>query len=66
MFVANTVTFPFANLLFGVKWPLLGADKLAASPYNAAGLVVELSGVCGFQYFMRRREARERPSLSDR
>mgnify|MGYP004081266331 CR=1 FL=1 len=50
MFIVNTLKFPVANLVFGISWPLLPADKEAFSVYNIGGLCVEMTGVILFQY----------------
>lgn len=56
MFITSTLQFPLANLLFAFKWPLLAAEKAATGAYNILGLVVEVSGVAMFRWFMMRRE----------
>ena len=49
LFIVNTLKFPFANLMFGLSWPLLPADTEAFSLYNIGGLCVELTGVITYQ-----------------
>jgi len=59
MFIVNTLKFPVANLVFGISWPLLPADKEAFSVYNIGGLCVEMTGVILFQYLTHKRKKRE-------